>query len=43
MNIEDVRQYLIKTNQKFLKDSFKDLVISGITSIEEYDMLVNFD
>ena len=41
--MDDIRKIVSSSNVKFLKDSFKDLVLEGVTSIEEYDTIVNFD
>ncbi|WP_035358578.1 GspE/PulE family protein [Acholeplasma equifetale] len=43
VNTEDIRENIIKSKVTFLKDNFKQLVIDGVTSIEEYDSLVNYD
>jgi type IV pilus assembly protein PilB len=42
-SMDDIRKIVSSSNVKFLKDSFKDLVLEGVTSIEEYDTIVNFD
>lgn len=42
-SVEDIRRVLSEHGVKFLQDNFRQLVLDGVTSLEEFDAIINFD
>ena len=43
VSIEEIRKHLDDHGFKNLQDNFRQLVIDGVTSLEEFDSIVNYD
>lgn len=43
VSIEEIRKHLDDHGFKNLQDNFRQLVIDGVTSLEEFDLIVNYD